>query len=234
MLIDPKTSVISIIIPTLNAASRLGATLASAVAQSGVELLLVDGGSTDETVDIARSYGVRVLVTEPGRAHQMNAGAAAAGGDILLFLHGDTVLPFGFADKVRETLSVRNVVAGAFRLAFDSQDWALQVVAWGANFRSRRLQIPYGDQALFLSRDIFMGRGGFPEMPILEDLALAKELKQCGRIVTRPESVLTSPRRWRARGVVFNTLRNQLILIGFFLGVSLERLAKWYRLGEDV
>ena len=234
MSIAPKTSVISIIIPTLNAASRLGVTLAAIVAVPGVEVVLVDGGSTDETVDIAQSFGMRVLVAEPGRAHQMNVGAAAAGGDIFLFLHGDTVLPFGFADMVREALADQDVVAGAFRLAFDPTDRALRLIACGANLRSRWLQMPYGDQAFFLRKELFTATGGFPEMPILEDLALVRRMKRHGRIVIRPEAIITSPRRWRQRGAFVNTLRNQLILLGFFLGLSLERLAKWYRLGKDV
>ncbi len=233
MSIVPKTSVISIVIPTLNAASRLGETLAAVMAVPGVEVVLVDGGSTDQTVAIAKSYGVQALVSEPGRARQMNVGAAAVGGDVLLFLHGDTVLPVGFAHMVRETMSELGVAAGAFRLSFDASSLPLAAIAWGANLRSRWLQMPYGDQALFLSKELFLARGGFPEMAILEDLALVRNLKRHGRVVIRPEAVVTAARRWQQRGMVAQTLRNQLILIGFFLGVSLDRLAGWYGLGED-
>lgn len=233
MSIVPKTSVISIVIPTLNAASRLGETLAAVIAEPGVEVVLVDGGSTDQTVAIAKSYGVQALVSEPGRARQMNVGAAAVGGDVLLFLHGDTVLPVGFADKVRETMSDLGVAAGAFRLSFDASNLPLEAIAWGANLRSRWLQMPYGDQALFLPKELFSAMGGFPEMVILEDLALVRNLKRHGRVVIRPEVVITAARRWQQRGMIAQTLRNQLILIGFFLGVSLDRLAGWYGLGED-
>ena len=228
----PKTSLISIIIPTRNAASRLGETLASVADVPEVEVLLVDGGSSDETIAIACAYGVRVLVSEPGRGHQMNAGAAVAEGDILLFLHGDTVLPEGFAGLVRATMARPEVAGGAFRLAFELPKSALRLIAWGANFRSRWLQMPYGDQALFVRKELFTAMGGFPELPILEDVVLVRNLKRHGRIVTRPEAVVTSSQRWLQGGVWRQTLRNQRILLGFFLGVSFERLAGWYGLGE--
>lgn len=229
----PKISLISIIIPTRNAASRLGATLASVVDVPGVEVVLVDGGSSDETIAIAGAYGVRVLTCEPGRGHQMNAGAAVAEGDILLFLHGDTILPEGFAHRVRATMAGLEVAAGAFRLAFELPQPALRLIAWGANLRSRWLQMPYGDQALFVRKELFTATGGFPELPILEDFVLVRKLKRYGRIVTRPETVVTSSQRWRQGGVWRQTLRNQRILLGFFLGVSFERLAGWYGLGEN-
>lgn len=228
----PKTSVISIIIPTLNAAAQLAETLASVAGVSGVEVVVVDGGSSDQTLAIAQRYGVRVLTSAPGRGRQMNAGAAVAGGEILLFLHGDTVLPAGFADLVRETMAGPQTAVGAFRLAFDRQTTALRIIAWGANLRSRWLQMPYGDQALFLRRKLFMTTGGFAELPLLEDVVLVRNLKQYGRIVTRSEPVVTSSERWQQDGFLRQTVRNQLILIGFFLGVSCQRLAVWYGLGE--
>lgn len=232
MSTDQKISVISIIIPTLNAASRLEETLASVKGVPGVELLLVDGGSRDETIAIAHAQGVRVLVSEPGRGRQMNVGAAAAQGDILLFLHGDTVLPPKFADLVRETMADPQVAVGAFRLAFERPTAALRGIAWGANLRSRWLRMPYGDQALFLRRELFAATGGFAELPLLEDVVLVRSLKRKGRIVTRPETVVTSAVRWRQSGCLRQTARNQLILLGFFLGVPFERLALWYGLGE--
>ncbi len=228
MLIDPKTSRISVIIPTLDESARLATTLGAIVAavQPGVEVLVVDGGSRDDTVAVAEAHGVPVLASPPGRGGQMNRGAAAARGEILLFLHGDTLLPPGFAAAVRQALAEPEVVAGAFRLAFAPP---LPAVAWGANFRSRRLQLPFGDQALFLRRELFLDVGGFPEIPLLEDVALVRALRRRGRIAILPQAVVTSARRWQRRGVVANTLLNQLILFCFFLGVSPARLAGWYR-----
>lgn len=233
MLTGPKTSAISIIIPALNAADRLEATLVSALKAPGVEVLLVDGGSVDGTVELAQSFGVRVLTSMPGRSRQMNAGAAAAGGDIFIFLHGDTVLPDGFAEMVQETLAVPKVAAGAFKLAFTPSSRAMEIIAWGANLRSQRLQMPYGDQALFVRKEIFAAAGGFPDMPILEDLELVRRLQKFGRIVTRPEAVHTSPRRWQQNGVIGNTLRNQLILLGYYFGVEVERLGHWRRVDKN-
>jgi len=234
MSIVPKTSRISIVIPTLDEAARLPATLQAVHALSGVEVLVVDGGSRDATVAVALAHGARVLTAPPGRARQMNAGAAAASGGILLFLHADTVLPAGFVEQARRALAGPQVVAGAFRLGF-AGDAApgLGIVAWGANLRSRWLQLPYGDQAIFLARERFLAVGGFPELPLLEDVALVRNLRRQGRIVLLSQAVTTSDRRWRQRGVVANTLKNLLILMGFFGGVAPRRLAVWYRLGEE-
>ena len=233
MLTDPKTSAISIIIPTLNAADRIESTLASVITDPGVEVLLVDGGSTDQTVDIAKSYGVSILCSTPGRARQMNVGAAAASGDIFIFLHGDTVLPDGFADMVRKTLVAPEVSAGAFRLSFSPANRAMALIAWGANLRSSLLQMPYGDQAIFVRKETFTDMGGFPEMMFLEDLELVRRLKRLGRVVTRPEAIITSPLRWQQHGILGNTMRNQFILIGFFLGVDVERLSNWFRVDKN-
>ncbi|MDH5297618.1 MAG: TIGR04283 family arsenosugar biosynthesis glycosyltransferase [Desulfobulbaceae bacterium] len=232
MSIVPKISNISVIIPTLDEEARLAATLGAVVGQPGVEVLVVDGGSQDATVAKARAAGVRVLSCGAGRGRQMNAGATVATGDILLFLHGDTVPPPGFADLIRETLARPGTVAGAFRLAFAEPTASLRLVAWGANLRSRWLRLPYGDQGLFVGRGTFAAAGGFPEQPILEDVALVRRLRRRGRVaLAGGGAAVTSPVRWQRRGVWGNTVRNQLILLCFFLGFSLERLAGWYRLG---
>jgi len=126
-------------------------------------------------------------------------------------------------------LAGEGVVAGAFRLAFAPANRALKIIAWGANLRSRWLQMPYGDQALFMRRDVFNAVGGFSDMVILEDLVLVKKLKRRGRIVTRPEAIVTSPRRWQQGGYVRHTLLNQMILLGFFFNISLDNLVQWYR-----
>lgn len=232
MSIAPKTSSISVIIPTRNESERLPATLAAVAGLPDVEVLVVDGGSSDNTLAVARDHGARVLVSPPGRGLQMNRGAQQARGEILLFLHGDTVLPAGFQDSVRHALARPGVAAGAFTLAFADATAGLKAVAWGANRRSRWLQLPYGDQALFVRQELFSALGGFPVVPIMEDVVLVRALRRHGRIALLPQAVTTSARRWHRRGVVANTVRNQCILVGFFLGLPLGRLAQWYRLGE--
>lgn len=226
---DPTTSSISVIIPTLNEAANLSATLAPLRGVAGVEVIVVDGGSRDETVALAEAAGVRVIVASPGRARQQNLGAAVATGEILLFLHGDTVLPAAFAGAVRTALHRPGVVAGAFRLGIGGEGWGLRLVEGLANRRSRWFGMPYGDQALFLRRETFAALGGFPEQELLEDFELVRRLKKMGKIELLPQAVVTSPRRWQRLGVARTTLLNQLVIGAYFLGVSPARLAGWYR-----
>jgi rSAM/selenodomain-associated transferase 2 len=232
MSIDLKTLSISIIIPALNEASRIGRTLASLTKTPGVEVIVVDGGSQDETPRIAAGCGAEVLVAPQGRARQMNAGAAAARGEILLFLHADTVLPEGFVKEVRLLLARPEVVAGAFRLAISGEELGLRLVERMANWRAEKLQLPYGDQALFLRTDLFQEIGGFAELPVLEDISLVIALRRQGRIAIAPLAALTSGRRWRKRGIVRVTLLNQAMLFGFLFHLPPNRLARWYRRGE--
>lgn len=221
---------ISIIIPTLNEAQNLPRTLTALQTIPSVELIVVDGGSVDDTVSVAKAWETKVMCSPVcGRANQMNLGAAMAQGDILLFLHADTCLPDGFDDLVRQTLMQPKVIAGAFELAIDGQTAGLRLVEWGVKLRSRFCQMPYGDQALFMSADTFRAIGGFPPLPIMEDFELVQRLKQRGRIAIVPEAVLTSGRRWQTLNVFRTTLINQCIIVGYLLGVSPARLAVWYR-----
>lgn len=224
---------ISVIVPVVNEAAAIGAALRQIPQTEDLEVIVVDGGSCDHTAHIAEACGTHVLRTTAGRAHQMNAGAEVARGGILLFLHADTRLPAGFARMVRETLSRPEVIAGAFRLRIDSPRRSLRIVETFANFRSSRLQAPYGDQALFLRADCFRASGGFPEVPIMEDFAFVRRLRRMGRISLAPAAAVTSARRWEQLGVLRTTLINQVIILAYLLGVSPERLARWYR-GADV
>lgn len=219
---------ISIIIPTFNEAANLVKTLASTKNASDVEVIVVDGGSNDETVRVARSWGARVLTSAPGRARQMNAGATRATGDVLLFLHGDTRLPRGFDNHVRKILARPHTVAGAFQLRIDGQVPGLRIAERLVNLRSRRLQLPYGDQSIFLRADLFREMGGFPDMPIMEDFELIRRLRRRGRIVIAPVPVLTSARRWENLGILRTTLINYAIPLAYYLGASPSRLARWY------
>ncbi len=227
---------ISVIIPTFNEVSEIATALSclSSVdvdSAGDVEVIVVDGGSTDGTVDVVRSHGAKLLSSPPGRAGQMNAGAAAATGDVLLFLHADTRLPSGFAHHLRRTLDVSGAVAGAFEFGIDaaaSGRASLRLVERLANFRSRRMQMPYGDEAIFVRVDAFHEMGGFPDLPIMEDFELMRRLRRRGRIAIVPLPAVTSGRRWLTQGVWRTTLINQAVIAGYYMGISPSRLARWY------
>lgn len=220
---------ISVVIPALNEATHLPAVLDAIHAAAKVEVVVVDGGSSDGTAAVARARGARAVTSAPGRSHQQNQGARAASGSILLFLHADTRLPKGFDQAIRQTLAQPGVVAGAFRLTIDGQGQGLRWVEWGVNLRSRYLQMPYGDQAIFLKAEVFHQLGGFPELPMMEDFELVRRLRRLGRVAIASEAVVTSDRRWRSLGILRTTLANQVMVAGYLLGVDPRRLAQWYR-----
>ncbi|MEP0880263.1 TIGR04283 family arsenosugar biosynthesis glycosyltransferase [Trichocoleus sp. ST-U3] len=221
---------ISIIIPVLNeAADTIRSTLASVRNVKNVEVIVVDGGSQNETVALVQCWGVKVLSSTAGRACQMNAGATAATGDILLFLHADTSLPPEFEKLVPLTLAQPGTVAGAFELKIDSPIRSLRLVERMVNWRSRFFSLPYGDQAIFLKASVFHDIGGFPDLPIMEDFELIRCLRRLGRIAIVPTPVLTSARRWHKLGVLKTTLINQIVILGYFLGVPSSHLVKFYR-----
>jgi rSAM/selenodomain-associated transferase 2 len=158
----------------------------------------------------------------------MNLGAAAAKGEILLFLHADTYLPANYLEIVQETLAKPKTVAGAFELAIAGQQELLRLIEAAVNWRSRFLSLPYGDQALFLKASIFRQLGGFANLPIMEDFELVRRLQQRGKIRIAPAKVITSNRRWQTRGILKTTAINQLIILGYYLGISPATLARWY------
>ncbi len=219
---------LSIIIPVLNEETLLGETLRSIDRNPETEVLVADGGSTDATRRIAESAGARVLPAKPGRAVQMNAGAAASRGEVLLFLHADTRLPCGYSGQIQAVLNRPGAVAGAFRLGFDDSRASLRLVAAGANLRSRWRQLPYGDQALFVRKDFFVEIGGFRDLPVMEDYDLVLRLRRKGRVSLTPGYVTTSPRRWLKHGIVRTTLIHQFMIAGWHLGISPSRLAEWH------
>lgn len=220
---------ISIIIPTLNEAENIKNAIASTQPSTNIEIIVVDGGSVDDTVEVAQSLSVKVISSSPGRAGQMNAGAAAASGEILLFLHADSRLPTGFDVMIRTTLQQPRIVAGAFDLRIDASLWGLRLVEWGVKWRSHFWQMPYGDQGIFLTKEIFQEVGNFPELPIMEDFELIRRLKSLGNIALISAPVVTSARRWLQKGVFSTTFLNQIVIIAYLLGVSPQRIRSWYR-----
>ncbi len=192
-------------------------------------MIVVDGGSSDETVEIARSFGARVISSPRGRANQMNAGATIATGEILLFLHADTRLPSEFDQWIYQILAQPQVIAGAFNLKIDGQEWGLRLVEWGVKWRSQLFQLPYGDQAIFLKKSAFKAIGGFPNLPIMEDFVLIQQLKRLGKVAIVPAPVLTSARRWQKLGILKTTLINQLVIFAYFFGIPPKTLVHLYR-----
>jgi len=218
---------LSIIVPALNEERAIEQTLLPLVNRTNIEVIVADGGSADETVSIAQRMGALVVPVRPGRGREMNAGAALASGEVLLFLHADTRLPDDFPSAIRSALN-HEAVAGAFRLRIDDSRTALRWIEWGANLRSRFLQMPYGDQGLFVRAELFHQIGGFPNWPLMEDYELCRRLRKHGRIVLATESAGTSARRWNKVGICRTTLINQLTVAAFHFGVSPQRLARWY------
>jgi rSAM/selenodomain-associated transferase 2 len=225
----PASPRISAIVPTLNEQACLAATLDALALAPGDELIIVDAGSTDGTPDIARRYTSQVYQGPRGRAQQMNHGARYAHGDILLFLHADTLLPADGPDAVRRALRCPNTVGGAFRLSIAPATPALRLVAWGTNLRSRLGGLPYGDQALFVSRRVFEEAGGYDDVPFMEDIRLVQTLRRRGRLTILPQAATTSGRRWQRNGVFFTTARNVVLMTLYFCGVQPATLKRWYR-----
>jgi len=193
-----------------------------------LDVVVVDGGSADATAERARAAGARVVPSAPGRARQLEAGARAAVGDALVFLHADSRLPRGWARAVRHALADPGVAGGAFRLRFEEGGPGLHLVAWGAGLRARLLGLPYGDQALFVRRGVLQAMGGVPQVPLMEDLDLVREMKRRGRLAILPLAVTTSGRRYRGR-VIRHMLRNWVALAAWRLGLHRRRVAAWYR-----
>ncbi len=220
---------ISVIVPTINESSNIESTLSRVATGRGVELIVVDGGSTDDTCAKAERMGARVVRSDRGRAIQMNTGAAIASGDIFLFLHADTHLPPAYDRAIRDALNQPGAVAGAFRLRIDANGSSLRMIERVVDFRSRVLNLPYGDQGIFVGRKAFEGPGGYLSQPIMEDYALVRALKKSGRIVMVDLPVKTSARRWRDNGVLRTTIRNQLYIFAYSLGIDTKRIESWRR-----
>ena len=220
---------ISIIIPVLNEAAIIRSTLDNLLAYQDAEVIVVDGGSKDNTASIARAAGAKTIIVSGGKAVQMNAGAKIATADILLFLHVDTSLPDNFIQLVIQTLKQPEVIAGAFELNIEGKKLSLRWIEALVKMRSHLFSLPYGDQAIFLIKKTFEDVGGFSQLPIMEDFELMQRLKRQGKIAIASDKVITSSRRWQKLGVWKTTLINQLVIAGYYMGISPERLSHFYR-----
>lgn len=220
---------ISVIVLALNEESRLPACLAALAGQSPHELLVVDGGSSDRTVAVARAAGARVLVAERGRAAQANRGAAEAAGDVFLFLHADTRLAPGALGLIERTLAADDrIVAGCFSLRFDDDGAALRLFAAFGDVYHRLVRSLYGDRGIFVRRDAFVALGGFAPLPFMEDYDLGRRLRRLGRRVILPLRVVTSAREFGRQGPWLLAAKIVLCVIGFRLGVAPARLRRFY------
>ena len=230
---------ISVIIPTLNEERTIMTTLAQTAALGFDELIVVDGGSLDQTPVLVESYRRRTqspaqspvrLVTVPGgRARQMNEGAKASGGEILLFLHADTQLPGDAKTIIDTTLADQRMVGGRFDVRFDRPSMWGTIISRMMNWRSRLSGIATGDQALFVRRPIFEQMGGFADMPLMEDVDFSRRLKQKGATAALTATVTTSFRRWERHGPLRTLLLMWVLRFLYWIGVRPSHLVDWYK-----
>jgi rSAM/selenodomain-associated transferase 2 len=216
-------------VPTLNEAGGIGAALSRLQEFRGdAEVLVVDGGSDDQTMALAEPLADRVLSAPRGRARQMNAGAAIARGDILLFLHADTALPAGALDRIREVLARTGRVWGRFDALIAGRSPLLAAVSLFMNARSRMSGIATGDQAIFVKREAFAAIGGYRDIPLMEDVALSESLKHVSPPACLRERVVTSARRWERDGIVRTITLMWRLRFAYAMGVDPHRLARRY------
>jgi rSAM/selenodomain-associated transferase 2 len=227
---ETHNPVVSIVIPTLDEGDRIAATLESIGRLRtgvGVEILLVDGGSRDETVAIAERHGARVLSAERGRGGQLHAGACAARGTVLWFIHADTHPPSDGLERIMEALKDERVVAGNFALTFDAGGPPARFLTW-LYPRLRRLGIRYSDSTLFVRREAYLQSGGFRPLPIFEDLDLLRRLRRLGRFASVPSAVITSARNFQGRSFAPVFARWTALQVLYWLGVSPRVLGRFY------
>ena len=219
---------LSVIIPTLNEAESIQRAIETSLALSLHEVIVADGGSTDDTIAIAQKLDCRVINCPRGRALQQNAGAAAATGDVLLFLHADSWLVPEGRLQIEKTLASPKIPGGAFYHRIDADGLLFRLVEAGDALRVCFTRIAYGDQGIFLRREVFEALGGFPNVRLMEDVRLMKSLRDYGRLALLPGPLHVSARRWQKHGAIRQTIRNWCLLTAEHLGVHPDRLANLY------
>lgn len=219
---------ISVIIPTLNEERTIEKTIASAQLGFNTEIIVVDGGSTDATCTIATQMNVRVVKSEQGRGIQLQKGVEHSKGEIIVFLHADTNLPYKWDISIRNAFKNKKIALTAFQLRINDAALRYRLVEWGTKWRSLFLALPYGDQAFAVKRSVLSVIGGVPSRMLLEDVYLLRKIRKLGKIKLLKDAVLTSSRRWKKFGVVKTTLYNQFIMLADFLGASDDALKKLY------
>ncbi len=219
---------LSVIIPTLNEERHIASTMARVGEQfPNAEIIVADGGSTDSTVTIADSLGATVVTTSAGRGHQLCTGVKQAHGDILVFLHADTLLPPTAGDIIGQFFTRNDVQIATFRLAFDQPHWFLRLSGWFTRFDS--VFTRFGDQGIVIRRKCYDSLGGFPAWPLFEDVELLRRARRVTRIWTFPAAVTTSARRFQRRGIYGQQWLNTRLLLRFLAGASPNDLARSYR-----
>ena len=220
---------LAIVIPTLNERAHIGDLLADlGMLRSPHEIIVADGGSSDDTIELAEGRGARVIVTPPGRGGQLRAGADACAAPLLAFLHADVRLSPASVAALDCLAHSDLPSAWAFRLRIDDARMKFRVVEWGANWRSSHFALPYGDQGLVMSRTMYDAVGGFADVPLMEDVIMARALEAHGGVRLLDADILVSARRWHRDGVLRRSARNVVILARFLAGTSPARLASAY------
>ncbi len=217
---------ISVVIPTLNEESHIAKTLQSVFRQDGdYEVYVVDGGSTDNTVAIAKRY-TTVINSKRGRAIQMNAGAKLCKGDILLFLHADTILSDNAFRELRKRMKDDTVSGGSFYIAFDADNFILRGVSFITRFNFSLFH--FGDQGIFVRRDVFQKLHGYKNMPIMEDYDFYKRLRKQGKVILVRMPVISSARRFIKKGVIRQLLINKFVVLAYWAGVDIQTIKRFY------
>lgn len=222
----------SVIIPVFCESVLINVTIEhvfAIAAGAAVEIIVVDGEPSGETIREIRDSAVRTAIADKGRGNQLNRGASLAKGEILLFLHADARLPADAFARIAVAMGNRKIIGGAFKLSIDSRRLIYRVIEKGVRYRSRYLGLPYGDQGIFIRRHDFQELGGFRNVPIMEDVDLVRRIrKQKRHILILDDPIVVSARRWEKEGIIYCTLRNWCLLLLFSLGIPPEKLVKFY------